>query len=305
MIVLKGRRSGGDLLAFSPDGQTLASRYKGGLQLWRGLPSPEYAVIPTDDTVGWIQFTPNGERLLLGGYTSRVYDLARDDFTELPESETEHRTMSLAPGGRTVVAVCLPRSWPPLQECWLRCWPADRMGVGPPRWSVRVPRTNAGRPLFLPDGRFLVMEYQHGPESGEWAYWWVRRSKTGKPQAESAPLPWSPDVEAVSPDGRWVAGARHYHAAVWSVADLAHPPVELRNDSRNNFTDLAFHPSGRFLAVTSNDRTVKVYDTVTWAVARTFTWDIGKMKAVTFSPDGLLAAAGSDTGRVVVWDVDF
>jgi WD40 repeat protein len=39
-------------------------------------------------------------------------------------------------------------------------------------------------------------------------------------------------------------------------------------------------------------------------VARTFTWDIGRMRSIAFSPDGALAAAGGDTGKVVVWDVD-
>ena len=86
--------------------------------------------------------------------------------------------------------------------------------------------------------------------------------------------------------------------------DLAAPPHVIRNDKRRDFTGIAFHPSGRYLAATSNDATVKLYDTTTWEVARTFTWNIGKMRSIAFSHDGTLAAAGSDTGKVVVWDVD-
>jgi WD40 repeat protein len=72
----------------------------------------------------------------------------------------------------------------------------------------------------------------------------------------------------------------------------------------HQFTGLAFHPSGKYLGATNNDQTVKLYDTQTWELAKTFTWAIGKMRSIAFSPDGTLAAAGSDTGKVVVWDVD-
>jgi WD40 repeat protein len=88
------------------------------------------------------------------------------------------------------------------------------------------------------------------------------------------------------------------------VDDLNAPPHEVRPDGRKHFTAASFHPSGQFLMAASNDATVKLYDTRSWQVARTFTWDIGRMRGVTFSADGTLAAAGSDAGKVVVWDVD-
>lgn len=104
-------------------------------------------------------------------------------------------------------------------------------------------------------------------------------------------------------DGSLVAVAKTA-LAVWRQADLTLPPAVIRNDNRKHFTGIAFHPSGKYLAATSNDETVKLYDTTTWEVARTFTWDIGRMRSIAFSPDGALAAAGSDKGKVVVWDVD-
>lgn len=91
---------------------------------------------------------------------------------------------------------------------------------------------------------------------------------------------------------------------VHRVDDPANCSHEVKNDGRKYFTAAAFHPSGQFMMAASNDATVKLYDTRSWAVARTFTWEIGRMRSVAFSADGTLAAAGSDSGKVVVWDVD-
>jgi hypothetical protein len=97
-------------------------------------------------------------------------------------------------------------------------------------------------------------------------------------------------------DGVWLR--------VYAVNNLATAPRVLKNDNRKHFTGVAVHPSGKYLAATSNDETVKLFDTTTWEVARTFTWDIGRMRSIAFSPDGALAAAGSESGKIVVWDVD-
>ena len=109
---------------------------------------------------------------------------------------------------------------------------------------------------------------------------------------------------AVDSEGRLFVILMRHRLSVWTASDLAAAPLTIKNPNRKHFTGIAFHPSGRFLAATSNDATVKLYDTTTWYVERSFTWDIGRMRSIAFSPDGMLAAAGSDTGKVVVWDVD-
>ena len=105
---------------------------------------------------------------------------------------------------------------------------------------------------------------------------------------------------AVSPDGLTVC---HITANKVCVTPDRRFAFRCRRDDRKYLTDIAFHPSGKYLAATSNDKTVKLYDTATWRLATTFTWNIGRMRSIAFSPDGMLAAVGSDSGKVVVWDV--
>jgi WD40 repeat protein len=107
-----------------------------------------------------------------------------------------------------------------------------------------------------------------------------------------------------SPDGTWLVVRGGPSLLVWGARDLGRKPRKVRGAGRGHFTGLAFHPGGRYLAATSNDRTVRLYDAATWQVAHTYSWDVGRMRSVAFSPDGDLAAAGSDTGQVVVWDID-
>lgn len=66
---------------------------------------------------------------------------------------------------------------------------------------------------------------------------------------------------------------------------------------------MAFHPSGRWLLASSNDQTVRVYDG-SLKEAATFDWEVGPVRRVAFSPDGMRAAAAGKTGRVALWDFD-
>ncbi len=105
------------------------------------------------------------------------------------------------------------------------------------------------------------------------------------------------------PDGAQLVGIHEMTLLVWDMPAAGEPRL-VRNDTRKHFTSAAFHPSGRYLFTTSNDTTVLVWDTTTWKHVTRFTWNIGRLRSVATSPDGTLAAVGSDKGRVMVWDVD-
>jgi WD40 repeat protein len=78
---------------------------------------------------------------------------------------------------------------------------------------------------------------------------------------------------------------------------------------------LAFAPDGRQLLSGSAAGNVRLWDVPSWPTddgaeprefvpRAVFEWGIGAITAVAVAADGLIAAAGGATGRVVIWDVE-
>ena len=62
--------------------------------------------------------------------------------------------------------------------------------------------------------------------------------------------------------------------------------------------------SPKLLAAGHSDGRARTWHTDTWAEHRQYEWDAGPDADLAFSPDGTLAAYGTRSGNVVVWDVD-
>lgn len=48
---------------------------------------------------------------------------------------------------------------------------------------------------------------------------------------------------------------------------------------------------------------MRFWDGRTGELLKAYDWNIDKALCVTFAPDGLRAAAGGSTGKIVIWDV--
>lgn len=78
---------------------------------------------------------------------------------------------------------------------------------------------------------------------------------------------------------------------------------ELVHRGRPFVTAVAVHPRGA-VACARTDGTVTFWDADRLEAIRTLDWKAGKLVSLAFSPDGALAAAGTEDGKIVVWDVD-
>lgn len=78
---------------------------------------------------------------------------------------------------------------------------------------------------------------------------------------------------------------------------------ELVHPGRSYVTGIAVHPRGPVACARTNG-TVTFWDADARQQLRTLDWKAGRLVSVAFSPDGALAAAGTEDGKMVVWDVD-
>lgn len=185
-------------------------------------------------------------------------------------------------------------------------WRQPLQGLPEREWE-RTPATEGERPWQLaydPAGsRIGTLEGEYQRDQG-WVGQIVFRDPANRTMSGQLPLPGKTvDQLVVSPEGFWLVARTGTSLLVWDASDLHSKPRKVRG-GKQHFTSIAFHPSGRYLAATSNDTTVRLYDTASWQVAKTFAWEAGRLRSVAFAPDGLLAAVGTDSGKIVVWDID-
>lgn len=316
MHVLSGAKRRVENLSWSPDGVRLAAGgVKGPVEVWdtatgeRTHSIPLTAVTPHDA----IHFHPDGTLLVGGVGGLRRFNLDTSTHENCFDQQHPDHHLVLTPGGSTVI---IPRgaSYSAF-ECaggYRRLWERHLHPLGGGSGA-----TCFGGLAMFPDGtRFAAVEFigplpaiaQHFPAMAaadpDGSTIAVHDCATGE-GLEYVPSPFKlMERPAISPDGsRYVViGGRSLY--VFRTDAFAEPPAKVDNDGKLKFTDIAYHPSGNYLAAASNDKTVKIYDAATWKVAGTFEWKLEKMKSVCFSPDGLRLAAGAEKGEVVVWDAD-
>jgi WD40 repeat protein len=300
MIVLVHKKPGpgykdANYLLFTPDCRSLIVCGHIGAHLWCDLPAANTRYdLPISEWTKYARFTARGEL-----FTESAGDLELTNLTSRTSRPVDSdgcrvEGVDLTPNGRWIVFCAT--EWRSGKK-WLRCAPLNNPSATAARWSHDIELPRYPQLWCLDDKRYLLVTREKRTR------YLVGSIKSGATLHEGEhnllvyhSLP--------SPDGRFYVVRSRDQLAIFSTDDFSKPLAVVKNDNRKQFTGIAFHPSGKYLAATSNDETVKVYDTATWEVAHTFTWKIGKMKSVAFSPDGALAAAGSDKGQVLVWDVD-
>lgn len=250
--------------------------------------------------VNHLCFSPDGLTLFAGNDQICAFNLTDRTATRLTIPAYATLRFGVSLGGDHLIVAENPRG---TEQTRLTVWATDSLSQPVSEVIsasyVRMP------PIFLPDGdRFILLE-DNRQQLRQWEFRRVHRSiNTGTVLNRSDPLVDVPELAAMSTDGQMLACQTRQVIRIYPTDGPWRDVPTISNDNQKHFTGVTFHPNNKYLAATSNDATVKLYDTTTWDVVRTFTWDIGRMRSIAFSPEGTLAAAGSDKGKVIVWDVD-
>jgi WD40 repeat protein len=303
MRILKGKSGQVTALVFSPDGKTLAAGTYCRLDLWdvaagtvNGMEMVFWGALPDS-----LKFDPEGRRVLLGvGFNGglRLIDVRTGDVDEAGKFDSN--ALAVSPTGRVLVTGGVAGGR-------VGAYDLTAKGLGPRKWAKSLSPDLIGGLDFYPDGKqFATVEAKYVDDTlTDWCAWVRVRAAGDGRVVQAAECGYHQcGMLRVSPDGQWIAFAAGKFLILHEGVHITRF-VKIANPGKKPITGLAFHSSGRYLATTGGDSTVRLHDRdAGWAVTKTFDWNIGKLKSVAFSPDGTLGAAGGEKGQVVVWDVD-
>ena len=295
-------------LAYSPDGTRLAANGVGGTEVF-DLGSQESLALLDWSLCKSIAFCLDSNFL---------FEVSRSSGIRLTKLSTPQGVVLNQSGD---AYICY--RWIPTLDSWIWC---DGSGVRRPYllWyiggTVRRPTPgqlilwsysfdpdlarSRGVAIFGDPLRVAVLASIHPPEGQPTQYLYLLDGDTGELIRRHRCGYGSVEHFTGSPCGGYLVGVRQATLIVWDTSALHLPPQRWANDSRKQFTGVAFHPHGRYLLTASNDKSVKLWDLTCGQVVRSYDWSAGRMRSVAVAPDGLTAAAGSDENLVVLFDLD-
>jgi WD40 repeat protein len=272
-----------------------------------------------------VTFTPDGTRLIVGGFdrTVRQWDLANPaTLPIIVAADVAFQAVVVSPdggrlltgardGGVKVWAVApLPTSLelPTGAEIATGVdWAGGRLVVGDDSGQLRMYEPDTLKPVGQPDrlgaavwavaGRPGWSQVATIDRLGDLRVW---DSATGELLVRRADLG-NLRAVAYSRDGsRLATSTRDGTVVVWT-ADTLTPVHTLATGTYNN-ESVAFSPDGRLLAAGGHAR-VRLWDVATGAEIRTLTDHNDAIRKVQFSPDSRTIVAGGFGENVIAWDV--
>ena len=291
------------LVAYSPDGKTLASGdTKGIIRLWnvatrRLIGEP---LTGHEDRILGLTFSPDGKVLASGSGDKRIILWNVDTRQPLGPPLAVHtdavKCLTFSPDGKLLVSGSYDRS--------IILWDmTTRQPVGLP---LTGHTTDVLSVALSPDGKLLAssscgkMDDTGRCRQGEIRLWDVAtRQPLGAPL--TGHTNWVNSV-AFSPDGKLLAsGSSDNTIILWDVA-TRQPLDSPLSKHTAAVASVAFNRDGSWLASGSSDNSIILWQVATRKPLDTLFGPAAPVRNVAFSPDGLMLASGSNS-NLILWDL--
>jgi WD40 repeat protein len=281
-------------VAFSPDGNWIASGGTSTIKLWDAKDGRELWKMPELTHKHFpLAFSPDGSQIVSGGKAGamRFWEAKTGRLLATLRGHPQPvHTLAFSRDGERLVSGC--------RDGLIKLWEAKtgreiRMMKGESGWINSA--------AFSPDGNRIVS----GSSDGSIAVWNAgdgRKTLTLQENPRGIRRISSVASVAFSPDGNWIAsgsaGGGQAKLELWD----ARTGREKWTVQPLQVLSVAFSPDGRRIALGDADNTVRLYDAETGRERLVLKGHSAPVPSVAFSPDGKRMASASLDGTIKLWD---